>query len=120
NTTQYFSQIFRTEGEVTILTEGNLAKMQNTNLTVTAQLNPTKWWSATISATGSYRKVRGIGINNDFNSENTSGNTNVNNQFKFSKGWSAELSGNYNTAFEDAQFKIYDFGQVSAGIAKQV
>ncbi len=120
NTTQYFSQIFRTEGEVTILTEGNLAKMQNTNLTVTAQLNPTKWWSATISATGSYRKVRGIGINNDFNSENTSGNANVNNQFKFSKGWSAELSGNYNTAFEDAQFKIYDFGQVSAGIAKQV
>lgn len=44
----------------------------------------------------------------------------MNNQFKFSKGWAAEMSGNYNTAFEDAQFIIYDLGQVTAGIAKQV
>ncbi len=120
NTSQYSNQIFRTEGEITILTQGNIAKMQNTDLTVTVQLKPTSWWSANLSATGSHRRVRGLAANSDFNSEAISGNASLNNNFKFSKGWSAELSGNYNTAFEDAQFRIYDFGQVSAGIAKNI
>lgn len=119
-TKQYFNQIFRTEGKVTILTEGNLAQMQNTNLTISAQLNMAKWWSANINATGSHRKVNGTGTNSDFNSENINANASINNQFKFKKGWSAELSGNYNTPFEDAQFRISAFGQVSAGIGKQV
>lgn len=119
-TKQYFNQIFRTEGKVTILTEGNLARMQNTNLTISVQLNPAKWWSASINATGSHRKVNGTGTNSDFNSENINANASINNQFKFKKGWSAELSGNYNTPFEDAQFRISAFGQVTAGIGKQV
>lgn len=120
DTKQYFSQIFKTEGRVTILTEGNLANMKNLNLSLTAQLKPTKWWSATINLTGTYQKVRGVGMNTDFNSEMISGNGNINNQFKFSKGWSAELSGFYNAKNRDAQFTIYGFGQVAAGIGKQI
>ncbi len=120
DTKQYFSQIFKTEGRVTILTEGNLANMKNLNLSLTAQLKPTKWWSATINLTGTYQKVRGVGMNTDFNSEMISGNGNINNQFKFSKGWSAELSGFYNAKSRDAQFTIYGFGQVAAGIGKQI
>lgn len=119
-TKQYFSQLFKTEGRVTILTEGNLANMKNLNLTLTAQFNPTKWWSANINITGTYRKVTGTGMNGDFNSETTSGNGNINNQFKFRNGWSAELSGFYNAKNRDAQFVIYGFGQVAAGIGKQV
>ncbi len=120
DTKQYFSQIFKTEGRVTILTEGNLANMKNLNLSLTAQLKPAKWWSATINLTGTYQKVNGVGMNSDFDSEMLSGNGNINNQFKFAKGWSAELSGFYNAKSRDAQFTIYGFGQVAAGIGKQV
>lgn len=120
STKQYFSQLFKTEGRVTILTEGNLATMKNLNLTLTAQWKPTGWWSASISGTGIFRKVTGSGSNQDFNSETFSGNGNINNQFTFKKGWSAELSGFYEAKNRDAQFLIYGFGQVSAGIGKQV
>lgn len=119
-TTQYFSQLFKTEGRVTILTEGNLATMQSLNLTITAQLNITKWWSSNITITGFRQTVAGFDSNKDFQSKTTSANGNINNQFKFKKGWSAELSGFYNGKANDAQFTIYGFGQVSAGIGKQV
>lgn len=120
DTRQYFSQIFKTEGSVTILTEGNLASMKNLNLSITTQLRPLKWWSATINITSTYQKVRGNGTNQDFNSEVISGNGNINNQFKFNKGWSAELSGFYNAKNKDAQFVIFGFGQLTAGIGKQI
>lgn len=119
-TNKYFSQIFRTEGEVTILTQGNLARMRNTSLSINAQLNPTKWWSANVSGTLNKRVVKGVGNNSDFASDNVSFSANANNNFKLGKGWSAELSGNYNSRSADAQFIIAGFGQVSAGIAKQV
>lgn len=45
---------------------------------------------------------------------------NVNNQFKFNKGWSAELSGWYRTKGVEGQILINDMGAASAGIAKQV
>jgi hypothetical protein len=44
----------------------------------------------------------------------------VNNQFKFNKGWSAELSGFYRTKGVDGQIIIQPLGQLSAGIGKQV
>jgi hypothetical protein len=45
---------------------------------------------------------------------------NVNNQFKFNKGWSAELSGFYRTKGVDGQIIIQPLGQVSGGVSKQV
>ncbi|ULQ56075.1 TonB-dependent receptor [Flavihumibacter rivuli] len=120
DTKQYFSQVFRTEGQVTIVSEGNLANMKNTSLSVNAMVNPAKWWSVNISASAVHRVVRGYGENSDFNSNAVSGQFNVNNQFKFNKGWAGELSGFYNSKNEDAQFVIYPFGQVSVGLSKQV
>jgi len=45
---------------------------------------------------------------------------NMNNQFKFKKGWSAELSGWYRTKGVEGQILLNPFGQLSAGIAKQI
>ncbi|ULQ52248.1 TonB-dependent receptor [Flavihumibacter fluvii] len=120
NTQQYFSQLFRTAGNVTILSEGNLGNSQSTSLTISAQLNPTKWWSANVSGTGLYQKVQGSDNNAYIRSEGTSGQFNMTNQFKITKAWAAELSGFYNTKSRDGQFIIYPFGQVSAGVSKQV
>ncbi len=119
-TQQYFTQVFRTEGEVTILTQGNLADMYNTSINMNLQLNPFKWWSLNASATGNHRVVNAGKPDSDAYSNSVFGQFNLNNNFKFKKGWSAELSGNYNTAFEDAQFAIQPMGQVSLGLARQV
>lgn len=117
-TSQNFSQLFRTEGRVTIITEGNLATQQNLNLTVTANRNLTRWWTSNLSITAFYQEIKGQ--TKDFNSKTTSANGNINNQFKFGKGWSGELSGFYNAKVTDGQFTIYGFGQVAAGVGKQV
>jgi hypothetical protein len=119
-TTQVFSQIFRAEGEITILTEGNLGKSHNANLTLNINEQVTKWWNLNFTGIVNYLVVEGNNFGQTIESNAFNGNTNLNNQFKFGKGWSAELSGFYNTKSKDAQFTIAGFGQVSAGIGKQV
>lgn len=44
----------------------------------------------------------------------------MNNQFKFKKGWSAELSGFYRNKGIDGQILIGSMGQLNAGVQKQV
>ena len=45
---------------------------------------------------------------------------NVNNQFKFNKGWTAELSGWYRTKGVEGQILIRPMGQMNVGVGKQV
>ena len=45
---------------------------------------------------------------------------NASNQFKFSKTWSAELSGFYRTGGVDGVFRINGFGMMNMGISKQI
>ena len=120
NTTQAFSQIFRPEGEITIVTEGNLGRRQNANLTLNVNQQVTKWWNLSFTGTVNYTVVEGNNYGQTIESKAFNGNGNINNQFKFNNGWSAEISGNYNTKSQDGQFIIQDFGQVAAGIGKQV
>ena len=45
---------------------------------------------------------------------------NINNQLKFQKGWSAELSGWYRTKGVEGQIIINPLAQVSAGVSKLI
>ena len=45
---------------------------------------------------------------------------NVNNQLKFNKGWSGEISGWYRTKGVEGQILIKPFGAMSMGVAKQI
>lgn len=119
-TTQYFTNIFRTEGEVTILTDGNLGEMQNFGARVNWQQDVVKWWNVNINVNANHKKVNGFANGSDIISAAWNGQLNVNNQFKFEKGWAAELSGFYNSKDVEGQFIIGPFGQVSAGVSKQV
>lgn len=120
-TDQVFSQVFRTEGEVTILTFANLQSRRTVNLSTNAQLKPVKkWWSMNVQLTGAYASVRGMSVDDEIRSDAFSGQVNINNQFKFTKGWSAELSGFYNSRSQDGQFTIQAFSQVSAGVSKTI
>jgi hypothetical protein len=120
-TDQVFSQIFRTEGEVTILTMGNLQNRKNLSLAINAQLKPVKkWWSMNVQLTTAYTQVNGMSLDDVIDTKAFNGQINVNNQFKFTKGWSAELSGFYNSKNQDGQFTIQAFSQVTAGVSKTI
>ena len=57
------------------------------------------------------------------NNGKTSGSNfivNINNQFKFSKGWSAELSGFYRTKGVRGQIYIDPISQINAGVQKEI
>lgn len=120
-TNDYFSQIFYSDSNnLIIYTEGNLGKMVNVGLSVSSQLSPASWWSATLQANLNHKKIEGVVVRSLSSSINQV-YFNVNNQFKFRKGWSTELSGYYITkAQNDLQEVLNPTGQVAMGIAKQL
>ena len=114
------SQSGSNEEFVTVVRQGNIGRRQNAGISVSAQVPVQKWWTAILYTNYNYNTFDG-----ELNGEQleVSGGTmmfNVNNQFKFSKGWSAELSGWYRTKGIDGQILIDPMYAVSGGLAKQV
>jgi iron complex outermembrane recepter protein len=121
-TKDYFSQVFLSDTStgIIIYTEGNVGRAQNVGLSVSAQLTPTSWWSLSAQANYNYKKIEGV-LWKDYKATINQLNLSVNNQFRFKKGWGAELSGFYITrAQNDLQEVLDPTGQVSLGISKQV
>ena len=120
-TKDYFSQLFLSNSDGTVIyTEGNFSRMRNFSASISATISPLPWWSFTAQATMNQKKIEGI-LWESYNASIAQLNFNLNNQFRFNKGWSAELSGFYITKHQnDIQEILEPTGQVSAGIAKQV
>ncbi len=120
-TTDYFSQYFPIDtGGVVIYTEGNLGKLQHFTFSVGANKAPTKWWSFLSQATLVHKKMEGI-IGKQMSANITQLTINLNNQFRFSKGWSGELSGLYTSKSQtDIQEIVDPAGQLSVGISKAI
>jgi outer membrane receptor protein involved in Fe transport len=58
--------------------------------------NPlTKWWDMTLSANIYYSKINVSNVMAGLENERTSWSAKMNHQFKFNKGWSVQLSGDY-------------------------
>lgn len=116
----YFSQIFYQDSTgIITYTEGNLDNMKNVGLSVSAQLSPFNWWSFSFEGVVNHKMIKGFVWNNR-KASLTQANFNLNNQFNFSKGWSAELSGFYILREQELQEVTYPTGQLSFGIAKQI
>lgn len=119
-TKDYFSQIFYQDSTgIITYTEGNLDNMKNFGLSVTAQLSPLHWWSFSFEGVVNHKMISGF-VWNYRKASLTQANFNLNNQFSFSKGWSAELSGFYMLREQELQEVTYPTGQLSLGVAKQV
>lgn len=119
-TDDYFSQIFyRDASGIITYTEGNLDKMENFGLSVSAQLSPLKWWSFSGQANINHKVIKGF-VWQDLRSSLTQFNFNINNQFNFDKGWGAELSGFMQLHEQELQEITDPTGQLIAGISKQV
>lgn len=120
HTKDLFSEIFEPRGYATVIKQGNLASADNASISVSAQKPLTKIWTLIVYSEANYSQYKGLTFGN---SEKRTGNTylvNINNQFKFNKGWSAELSGFYRTKGIEGQVSINPLSQVNAGVQKDI
>jgi iron complex outermembrane receptor protein len=106
---------------VIIRSVGNIGTRYNYGITESAIIPFNNWYSATVFANLYQNKYNGEINGYPFNAKQLTLSLNVNNQFSFTNGWSAELSGNYTSRNRnEGQAIILPFGQVSAGVAKQL
>jgi iron complex outermembrane recepter protein len=119
-TTNFFTETFGQKDYATVVSRGNIGQRQNAGLSISAQLKPAKWWSASLYGNYNYNAYKGVLYGEQLDVSGSNVLFNVNNQFNFAKGWSAELSGFYRTRGIEGQILIMPLGQASAGIAKQV
>jgi iron complex outermembrane receptor protein len=123
----YFSQIFIIDSNsnnvnknIIIYTRGNVGTFHNFGVSATLQLPITKWWSITSTVIYNHKNIIGI-IWEPIKATINQVNFSLNNQYKFGKGWSAEISGYYLSKSQiDLQEYLTPQGELGAGISKQI
>ncbi len=108
------------ESYATIVRQGNIGHRHTGGIAVSAQVPVNKWWTAILYTNLNYNQFNGILNGERINVEATNLLVNMNNQFRFKKGWSGEISGWYRTKGVEGQIMIDPLGQLSVGLAKQV
>ena len=100
---------------------GNIGTRYNIGIAESATIPITKWYTGIFFANLYENKYNGNVNGYPLNANQPTLELSVNNQFSFQKGWSGELSGKYSTRTRDeGQAISLPFGQVSAGISKQL
>ncbi len=120
HTRDLFTETFQEKGFATVISQNNYGYMNDASVSVNAQIPVRKWWNANVYTEARYNQFKGILYGEDVNKHATNFLVNVNNQFSFKKGWSAELSGFYRTKGIEGQIMIKPLGQISAGVQKQL
>jgi hypothetical protein len=120
NTQNFFAETFQQEGHATIVRRGNIGRRENGGIAVSFNKPLTKWWTTTIYVNVNYNRFTGELYGENLDVSSITGMGNISNQFKFTKGWSAELSGWYRTSGLEGQIFIKPLGQTSAAISKQI
>ena len=120
HTKDLFNETFEEKGFATVVRQDNYGFMDDASLSVSAEVPVAKWFSSNIYTQAKYNRFKGILYSEDLDVHATTFLVNVSNQFKFTKGWSAELSGFYRTRGIEGQIQIRAMGQLSAGLQKQV
>ncbi len=104
----------------TFQTKDNIASKTNYGLAVSANFPVTKFFSTNIYSNVVHDNYRGDLNGAYLDVNNITFFSNVNTQFKFKKGWSAELSGFYRSKGIEGQIVINPMWRMDAGVAKQV
>jgi iron complex outermembrane recepter protein len=121
NAKNLFNEVFEQKGFATIVRQGNYGTAHQANISVNLQQKVAKWWNANIYVQGAYDQYKGLLSNGDnINLSAATFMANINNQFKFNKGWSAELSGWYRTRGIEGQIAIKSLGQLTTAVQKQI
>jgi hypothetical protein len=99
---------------------GNIGKSEFFSLNANLQLAVTKWWSGNLYSEVTHSKFKSKLYTEDLNSSGTFWVISMNNSFKFDKGWSAELSGNYHTDIVSSQFVLLKRSFINIGVQKKL
>jgi iron complex outermembrane receptor protein len=119
-TKDYFSQIFYSDTNgLIVYSEGNLSRMRNVGISISSQFSLFPWWSVSFQGVINNKKIEGF-VWDARKTSLTQGNFNINNQFRFNKGWAAELSGFFTSSEQELQEITDPTGQIGVGVSKQV
>jgi len=99
---------------------GNIGKSYNYSWQTNAQIPFAKWLTTTAYVEVTHSKFESQLYTETLDSSGTWSYFTINNQFKFNKDWSAELSGFYHTDIVSSQFILGSRGAVNVGIAKKI
>jgi hypothetical protein len=107
--------------KITFQTKRNIATRRNIGLSISYNKPLTKWWTLSFFSNVFNNYFEGY-INNAFlHTQYTSFMLNSSNQFKFKKGWSAEISGFYRSkTLETGLIVSQPMGMFSLGGSKQI
>jgi hypothetical protein len=119
-TRDFFSETFEQSGQATIVRNGNIGSRQTAGISISAQLHPTRWWTAILYSNLNYNKFSGFLYGEQLDVSATNLLLNMNNQFMLQGGWSGEISGFYRTKGVEGQVVVYPMGQTSAAISKKI
>lgn len=118
----YISQIFYADTATGLIryTEGNIGKLRVYGVSLSAQISPLPWWSATFEGIYNHKIIEG-NLWRVFRATIHQFQLNMGNQFRFGKGWTGECSGFYiGRNQNDIQEILEPNGQLSLGVAKQI
>ena len=120
-TSDYLAQLFHIKPDGSFLySYGNVGNKQTLGLSVSVQLQPASWWNMSLQTDLIHKRFKAV-LWKELTPTITQLNANINNQFKFKKGWAAELTAYYITrSQEDIQEVVEPTGQVGAGISKSM
>ncbi|MBL7700638.1 MAG: TonB-dependent receptor family protein [Ferruginibacter sp.] len=104
----------------TFIKKANIASAKQIGLEVTANKSLTKWWTGNIYANVYNNHFTGLVNNEKISIGVTTFMAQLQHQFKFKKGWAAELSGFYRTKGLEGVIYIKAMAQVNAGVSKQI
>lgn len=99
---------------------GNIGKSRIYSWNMNAQIPFAKWLISNIYNEITHGKYESRLYTEPLNSSGTFWYVSVMNQFKFSKDWSAELSGNYQTDIVSSQFILGARGGINIGLQKKI
>ena len=115
-----FNEFFIQSGYATIVSNNNYGSIDDISLAINAELKPTEWWTIMPYAEFNHNAVNSVFSGVALKTKGSGFNTNMNNQFKFKKGWGAEVSGFYRSGMKSGQFNMQSMKQLSTGVSKQV
>jgi iron complex outermembrane receptor protein len=104
----------------TIVTRGNIGKKKFIGGSMNLQWKVTKWYSTNVNINYGYNEYKGWNGGTEINISRANLFAKINNQFRFEKGWSAEISGWWSSRQVEGQIMIEPMGRVDAAIGKQI
>ncbi len=104
----------------TFIKQSNIATQQQFGISVNANFPVTKWWTSNIYMNLVHNQYDGIVNNENISVGLPMFMTQVQQQFKWEKGWAAEVSGFFRTKAVEGVIFIKPFAQMNAGISKQI